>query len=136
MGMVSRWQWTALVLAVAAATAAAQGDKMTVKEIMGRVNKPPKALFPAIRLGLNAEAPDWELLRKQAKEVAELAEALTRKEPPRGEKESWAKFTKAYAADAKSLASAAEKKDKDVVIGLHAKIARSCTACHNVHRPE
>jgi cytochrome c556 len=114
----------------------AQGEKLTVKEVMGKVNKGPTALFPTIRKGLNADAPDWPELQKQAKEISSLVDSLGKKEPPRGEKESWAKFTKAYAADAKTLADAAEKKDKDAMIGAHAKITKACTACHNMHRPQ
>lgn len=114
----------------------AQGEKMTVKEIMGRVNKGPTALFPTVRKGLSADAPDWAEVQKQAKEIATLIESLLKKDPPRGEKDTWAKFTKDYAAETKLLADAAQKKDKDATIAAHVKITKLCTACHNAHRPQ
>jgi cytochrome c556 len=125
-----------VVLLAVTAPLGAQGEKLTVKEIMGRVNKGPTAVFPAVRKNLNADAPDWAELQKQAKEIATLAEAMTKKDPPRGEKASWEKFSKDYAAEAKALADAAQKKDKDGMIGLHAKITKACSACHMAHRPQ
>ena len=135
---MKRWLCMAggLALLAAVVPADAQGDKMTVKEIMGRVNKGPTSLFPTVRKGLSADAPDWAELQKQAKELAGLAEALARKDPPRGEKETWAKFTKAYAADVKELADAAQKQDKDGMIGVHARITKACSGCHAAHRPQ
>ncbi len=112
----------------------AQGDKLTVKEVMRKVNKESGSLFPTIRKGLNADNPDWADLQKQAKELVTLVESLAKKEPPHGEKASWAKFTKDYAADAKALADAGQKKSKDEMISAHTKITKVCKACHDAHR--
>jgi cytochrome c556 len=125
-----------LVLVASWSLVLAQGEKLTVKEIMGRVNKGPAALFPTVRKNLNADAPDWAELQKQSKEIADLVESLGKKDPPRGEKVTWSKFTKDYAVDAKALADAAQKKDKDATIAAHTKITKACTACHNAHRPQ
>lgn len=135
---MKRWMYAVSGLAFLALLlpVGAQGDKMTVKEIMGKVNKGPTALFPTVRKGLSADTPDWADVQKQAKEIAALAESLTKKEPPRGEKGTWTKFTKGYAADAKALADAAQKKDRDGTIAAHAKITKACSACHNAHRPQ
>lgn len=135
---MKRYRSAAVGLAVLALVVpvGAQGEKMTVKEIMGKVNKGPTALFPTVRKGLNADAPDWADVQKQAKEIADLAAALAKKEPPRGEKSTWAKFTKDYAADTKALADAALKKDRNATIAAHAKLTKACAACHNAHRPQ
>lgn len=125
-------------LALLALTVAveAQGEKLTVKEIMGQINKGPTALFPTVRKNLNADAPDWAGLQKQSKEIATLVEWIAKKEPPRGEKVSWSKHTKEYIAETKALADAAQKKDKDGMIGVHARITKVCSACHKEHRPQ
>ena len=125
-----------LGLLTLAVPVSAQGDKLTVKEIMGKVNKGPGALFPTIRKGLNADSPDWPDLQKQAKELATLVDSLGKKEPPRGEKASWSKHTKDYLAETKALADAAQKKDKEGMIAVHIKLTKACTACHNAHRPQ
>ncbi len=114
----------------------AQGEKLTVKEIMGQINKGPTALFPTVRKNLNADAPDWAGLQKQSKEIATLVEWMAKKDPPRGEKVSWSKHTKEYLAETKALADAAQKKDKDGMIGVHARITKACTTCHKEHRPQ
>src|SRR5262249_8171361 len=133
---MKRWMCALCGVALLVLPALGQGDKMTVKDIMKRVNKGPDSLFPTVRKGLNADSPDWTELQKQSKEIATLTESLMKKDPPRGEKQTWAKFTHDYAAEPKALADAAQKKDKDGMIGAHIKITKACTACHNAHRPQ
>jgi cytochrome c556 len=125
-----------LTLLALAIPVGAQGEKLTVKEIMGQINKGPTALFPTVRKNLSADAPDWASLQKQSKEIATLVEWMAKKEPPRGEKASWSKHTKDYLAETKALADAAQKKDKDGMIGVHARITKACSACHKEHRPQ
>ena len=135
---MKRCWWMGIGLALLALTVPvdAQDSKLTVKEIMGQINKGPTALFPTVRKNLSADAPDWAGLQKQSKEIATLVEWMAKKEPPRGEKTSWSKHTKEYVAETKALADAAQKKDKDGMIGVHARITKACTACHKEHRPQ
>lgn len=113
-----------------------QDGKLTVKDIMKRVNKGPESLFPMVRKGLNADNPDWAALQKQAKEIADLAASLGKQDPPRGEKGTWLKFSKEYAESTKAMSDAAQKMDKQGMIGVHGKLTQACSACHNAHRPQ
>ena len=116
---------------------AAADDKVpTIEEIMTKVNKGKDALHRGIGESLKSGTIDWTKVQKNAKDYANLAEFLGKNDPPQGDKASWARHTKAYAADAKSLSAAVEKKDKAAAGTVHGKLSKSCMGCHKVHRPE
>ena len=54
--------------------------------------------------------------------------------PPKGDKDSWQKLTRAYADNTKALAAAAAGMDKDAAKAASEKIGKSCDACHMAHR--
>lgn len=116
--------------------AGAEADApLTNKQIMEKLNKGPKSLCPVLGKELKEASPPWDEIQKQSKEVAELAEAMAKNKPSKGEAASWEKLTKAYAGDAKALEAAAEKKDKSAAVAAHGKLVMSCKACHAAHRP-
>jgi hypothetical protein len=126
---------TALVLWTA--TVAAQNDKpLSVKEVMKKINYRDSALCPVLGKMLKADAPDWDEIQKGSKQYLLNVEALTKNDPPRGDRASWTKLTNDYVADARALDAAAQKKDKPAALAAHAKVANPayCNGCHKAHR--
>jgi hypothetical protein len=115
----------------------ALADK-SVKECMGKLNKGPNALCPTIGKALKDAEPDWNDLSKMAKEFVEFATALTKAEPPMGDKEAFKKKATAYCDDAKALLAACEKKDQKAAAAAHGKLSamKTCAGCHSEHRPK
>jgi cytochrome c556 len=131
---------TALALSFAAASAEAQGDKVpAVKDIMMKVNK-PTGLYFNIGKELREKDPMWPEVQQDAKEVARLAALLGKNAPPKGDKESWEKLTKEYAANAAALEKAVAAKDQAAAKAAWAKMGgdggAACNACHKAHRSE
>ncbi len=123
------------VVALLAGPAGAEADgQLTSKQIMAKLNKGPMSLCPTLGKELKAKSPPWDEIQKQTKEFAELAEALTKAKPSKGEAASWEKLTKAYAMDAKDLNEAAQKKDQKAAVSAHSKLAKSCKECHTAHK--
>lgn len=106
----------------------------TTKEIMTKLNKGPDCLKAVLAKELRGDSQDWATIQKQTKDFAEAAAALGKNTPKKGDKDSWEKFTKAYATDAKALASAADKKDLDECKTAQSKLDKSCMSCHQAHR--
>ncbi|MBL8794879.1 MAG: cytochrome C [Planctomycetia bacterium] len=115
---------------------AQNGKTPSVKEAMAKLNKGPGSLCPQVGKAIKAEAPNWDEIQKESKQVLVFADALVKNDPPRGDKASWDKLTKAYFASAKELDDAAQKKDKNGAAAAHAKLASSagCNGCHKAHR--
>jgi cytochrome c556 len=65
----------------------------------------------------------------------ELATALCKNQPPKGDRASWDKLTKQYLENAKKLNDAAAEHDRAAALAVRAKLGGSCTACHRFHRP-
>jgi hypothetical protein len=133
---MKKWLLGLAAAGLALTNLGAADDKVpTIEEIMTKVNKGKDALHRGIGDSLKAGTVDWDKVQKNAKDYANLAEFLGKNDPPQGDKSSWAKFTKAYAAEAKVLSTAVEKKDKSAATASHGKLSRSCMGCHKVHRP-
>jgi cytochrome c556 len=79
--------------------------------------------------------PNWEDIAKHAKIYADLSALLEKNKPDKGDESGWKKVAHQYAMDAKALADAAVKKDKDGVKTIFTKLKESCEACHENHRP-
>jgi cytochrome c556 len=126
-----------LVLAnVGADRLGAADDKVpTIEEIMQKVNKRKGGLHADLGDALKAGKLDWEAVQKNTKEYAAFADFLGKNDPPKGGKASWERLTKNYAADAKMLNQAAEKKDKTGLAAAHRKLSGECMGCHREHRP-
>jgi cytochrome c556 len=106
----------------------------TIKDIMARAHKGSKSLLGTINTELKQDEPDWNDVQKDSKELLDLGKSLGKNEPPRGDKESWDRLTKAYEASAEALQSAAESKNQQAAKTALGKIQGSCKACHMAHR--
>ena len=116
---------------------AQDGDRVpTIKEVMKKLNAGPNSLMANLGKELQQEEPDWAEVQRGAKEFAAFAGHLAENEPPLGSRESWGKLTKKYIDDVKSLEAAARKQDRAAALAAHARLKRSCTACHREHRPK
>src|SRR5262245_10239140 len=112
-----------LALLLPVALAAAQGDKVpAIKDVMKRLNAGTNCLRVNIDKDLKADEPDWDEIQKDSKEFAQLAAALGKNAPPRGDQQSWQKLTSTYAADATALAAAAQRKDKKAAQAAHDRL--------------
>jgi hypothetical protein len=109
-------------------------DTPTIKQIMGVLTKGSTSLTPVIGKELEADPIPWETVQSQTKEYARLAGELGKNEPPKGEKESWASLTLAWAEAATALDKASQAKDADAALDAHGKLAGSCMTCHRAHR--
>jgi hypothetical protein len=121
---------------VLGAAAAREPDDQTpdVKEIMSKANKPTGIYFN-LKKDLEDEEPNWQDIQEQTKELAQLAAQLGKATPPKGDKASWTRLTKAYADNAKALAAAAARMDKKGTLAAHARLGgNTCTSCHKVHK--
>jgi hypothetical protein len=113
-----------------------KGGRMSpIRGIMMKLNgRGPNALQTSIGAALKADKPAWETIEPQTKEYAQLAADLAKHDPPKGSKESWAKFAADYAGLATTLEKAAQAKDKDAATAAHEDLAASCNDCHRQHR--
>ncbi len=128
-----------ILMAARAPVDAADGkaDVPSTEKIMQVINKPKGGLHRLLGKALEEESVKWDDVAKMTKEYAELAGALGKNPcPKKGTLESWTKLCKAYGEDAKSLDSAAGKKDKEATIAAWTKLNRSCQSCHDEHRGE
>src|SRR5260370_10984637 len=116
------------IVALATTPVGASSKSLTVKEIMGKLNKGTNCIMQTLRKELKSDEPNWDEVQQQASKCAELAEALGKNNPPVGEKKSWEKLTKAYVEHAKALEEASKIKDKTAAKAAHAKLAGSCKA--------
>jgi cytochrome c556 len=135
------WLLGAAAVAVAlgglgAARLAADDKAPTVEEIMKKVNAGKGAIHRTLKTDLDTANPNWAEIQKKTKEYSALADFLGKNDPPKGDKADWEKQTKAYAASAKALYEAAQKKDKATAMAVHGKISKSCMGCHRQHKPD
>ena len=112
----------------------AMNKAMTTKEIMGKLNKGPKALTPLLGKELKAPQPPWEDIQNQTQEYVKLTTDLCKCEPSKGSADSWARFTKQYGEAARALDAAAQNKDKTAATAAHRRLVGSCSSCHRAHR--
>jgi hypothetical protein len=119
---------------VAGAFAADTDETPTIKEVMTKLNKGPKSISAKLKTALAATSPDWDSIQSLSTEFRTFAESMPKNDPPKGHKDSWKKLVTAYVADAKSLESAAKKKDHDAAEASRKKLSASCKACHSVHK--
>jgi hypothetical protein len=133
---MNRWTWKAIGigLSVLVGFGAADPKPLPVKEIMGKLNKGPGALTPSIKRELQRESANWSAIQEQTTQYAGLAADLALNDPPKGDKSSWQMRTKQYAEAAQALNDAAQKRDKSASLAAHARLTRSCTACHEAHQ--
>jgi hypothetical protein len=112
---------------------AGAADTPDIETVMKKVNS-GKGLSKAISRDLQENPVKWDVASKKSKEISELVDCLAKNDPPKGDKKSWEKLAKEYAASAKALNTACEKKDKSAATTALGKMTRSCKACHDAHR--
>jgi cytochrome c556 len=113
----------------------AADDKVpTIEDIMQKVNKRKGGLHSEVGDALKASPVDWAKVQTDTKQYSAMADFLGKNDPPKGSKQSWEKLTGTYAADAKALNAAAEKKDKAAAQTTWAKLSKECMGCHRAHR--
>ena len=105
-----------------------------IKEIMTKVGKGPQALQGSLGEVLKQAEPAWDTIQPKTKEYAQLASEMGKLEPVRGDKDSWAKLTLAFADSAAELDHAAQAKDKGQTKEALDSLGGSCMACHRQHR--
>jgi cytochrome c556 len=125
-----------LAVLVCIGTSSAEADKEpTLKEIMKKCNGGPKGLCALIGAGLKGDKPSWDDLQKEAKDLVECSSFLPKTKAPKGDQESYEKLAKGYVDIAKDLQSAVDKKEQKDAVTAQKKLAGTCKACHESHRP-
>jgi cytochrome c556 len=128
----------ALLSAVALASSRAGADDEktpTIKEVMRKLHKGANAPLGKLKAQLKEKSPPWKAVQDEAKDFVTLGGALSKNDPPRGDKEAYKKLADAYFDNAKALDDAAQKEDATAAQGAFRKISGSCAACHKAHRP-
>ncbi|WP_435008386.1 cytochrome c [Tundrisphaera lichenicola] len=128
MGAVS------LVLVGVATVGAFEEKTPSIKSVMTKLHKGPKAEFSVLKTQVEAETPDWDAISKTTEDFVTLGAALGKNDPPKGEKDSWKKLSAKYLKDAEALDEAAEAKDLDKLKAAQKAMGASCKACHTPHR--
>ena len=122
-------------LAAGAASASDDDDETpSIKAIMEKLHKGNKSPLSSVKTALKANSPNWEEVQTQAKLFKKYGDALVKNDPPRGNKEAYAKLAKAYASSAKSFEEAAERENLKGARDAFKKISNSCTTCHKSHK--
>lgn len=114
--------------------AGAQDEATSIKKVMGKLHGKGKGLLPKVQAQLKTGSPNWAEVKDDAKIIVDLAATITDSEPPRGEKESYAKLSKAYLANAKGLKEAADAEDADKAKAASKKLFGACKTCHTAHK--
>src|SRR5262249_40117069 len=105
-----------------------------IGEIMKKAHAGDDALKAAVTKGVKEK--DFESAGTAMKAWVALSSQLGSFDPPKGEKESWAKLTKKYAADVKALSKAVDDKDAKEAGAKLKAINTGCAGCHTEHRPK
>ncbi|WP_165248851.1 cytochrome c [Paludisphaera soli] len=117
---------------VDAAADEAASIEVVMKKLFAGKNSPNNTLKAAAKAG----SPDWAKVKEASDVFAKYAPALAANQPPKGDKASWDKLTKALAEHAESLGTAVDKKDVDGFKAATKSIGGSCKACHEAHQPD
>ena len=107
----------------------------TIKEVMQKLHKGPNADLAKLKKDLAADSLDWKEIQEKAKEFETYGAALSKNEPPKGEKDDWKKLADSYFENAKKLNASAKGEDTVAVKAAFSKISNSCAACHKAHKP-
>jgi cytochrome c556 len=122
-----------LCVALDAATATAADDKKpaAIDVIMKKVNG-KKGLVAKVEEAGKGEK--WDDAGKDAAEIKKLTADLGKNDPPKGDKDNWAKLSKKYAEQGAAIADAVEKKDAKALATAVKSIKGGCKECHDTHQ--
>lgn len=121
---------------LASRRAGAADESATPEVVMKKLFMGKTSPLNTLKGAVKSETPDWAKVKKAAESFAKYGPALGKNDPPRGEKASWDKLTKALADASKDLDDAAKKEDAKKTAEVVKKIGSSCKSCHDVHKPE
>jgi hypothetical protein len=123
------------VVAWTSRPAGAQDDeKMTIKQIMGKIHKGSKAPIKNVQAELKSNSPDWSKVEIDANLIEKFGAFLPKAEPPRGDQASYQKLARAYEKNAKALKGAVADHDHAKAKDAAKKLGGSCKACHDAHK--
>ncbi len=127
-----------VVAAVASRPVGAADDEKTdsIVKIMDKLHKGKNSSLGILKVALKSQSPDWAKVKKESKTFATVSADLPKFDPPKGEAASYKKLAKAYASNAKTLQTAAEKEDLDATKAAFRKLGGSCQACHDAHKED
>ena len=103
-----------------------------VKAIMKKAHAGDEA-FKAVVTGA-AKEKEYAKAATALKAWVVLSGHLGDFDPPKGEKDSWTKLSKKYAADVKALSKAVDDKDDKAIAAALKTINTSCGSCHKAHK--
>jgi hypothetical protein len=107
----------------------------SIRAVMHKQYTVSRSPFKAIKKELDAPSPDWEKVREAAERFGALAADLPKNTPLRGSPESWRLLVGRHLDDARAMRDAAEARDPETLRAAHRRVADSCNACHQAHRP-
>jgi len=127
-----------VVAAVAGRPAGAADDANadSIEKIMDKLHKGAKSPMGVLKGALKSQSPDWTKIQKESKTFATVSADLPKFDPPKGDAASFKKLAKAYASNAKTLQTAAEKEDLGATKAAFRKLGGSCQACHDAHKED
>jgi cytochrome c556 len=126
---------TALIMAAVVVPAIGRdGETPSIKDVMGKLNKGNNAPLAQLKTALKAQKPDWKGIQESSKLYAELAPAMPKNDPPRGDSAAYKKLAETFATNSKDLDDAAKKEDLAATKAAFGKISGSCMSCHRAHR--
>ncbi|WP_165071270.1 cytochrome c [Paludisphaera rhizosphaerae] len=121
---------------ISARVDAAADDPASVEVVMKKLFAGKTAPAKSLQAAAKSDSPDWAKVKEVSDLFSKYAPDLGKNDPPKGDKASWAKLTKALTDETKKLASAADKKDSGELKASAKAIGGSCKSCHDAHRPE
>lgn len=112
----------------------ALGIDAIMKKLYGKQKDGSPGTHKAMVTELDGASPNWETLAKHGKTFQDMAEALAKTKPEKGEAKSWDKLTKEHIDQVKAVNAAVGKKDKEAAKAGLSKIKDNCEHCHEHHR--
>ncbi|MHC5010217.1 MAG: hypothetical protein ACYTG6_04605 [Planctomycetota bacterium] len=110
-----------------------------LKEIMNAVNHKGHGLYGMIMQDLRQDAIDadgWKLIQSRAAMMAEAANLLIAKDPPKGDLASWYEQIVAYRKEATRLFKKAILQDLAGAREALEVLKQRCETCHDLHQSE
>jgi cytochrome c556 len=124
----------AISAVIISASASAEGEKYTAKQIMSKSNGGPKSLVKTIGAAVKDKKVDWPKVQAAADELAKLGEAFPTTEPKKGDKDSFVKLATKWAEGTAAVAKAAKAEDAKGVETAISALGKQCGTCHMAHR--
>lgn len=132
LGSVAVWVMTGCVFTLAEEKKEAKVQ--TTKAIMQLCFDDEEGLLEAIGTMVKEKEPKWDSVAEKSKSWVKAAEDLGKNKPKKGTAESWSGLTKKWLEEAKTLDTAAGKKDVNAVSAALKTFGASCKACHTAHK--